>query len=484
MKYFVCIIFSLVFLKELVVCNNDPKLDLFKKIMDETLEKTFESVYQEVNGRDDGKRESLKQKKEGVANVSVNRFEPKDVVTTKVRRKLPIIAIGVGNAVPKAKLHYNETHVLSQPDQHIIAHRSVTHHVYEDEPVNQGISVNMPVIAVTDNNQPILDQDPTDDHHNNNLSYTTKYNQIQISKKKNRTSLENKQHEEKQGYQLHNDQFYKKETHSHVNHVSTKKHTVGVDNFNTPFLENTFSNEFQKITHEVEHDKNNSDKDEEVFSIKNISNEFSNEHSINSNERLNDPLMLTINKLDQGGIDHNFSIDHGFDGEGNSAVNINHNINMTDNSGNSKNVNITHNIVNEDGDLTHQMNVEHSNNSGLSGGILDQLLGSLQDFGDEDGDFDDNKPNGQRDPYEPNFNVPPKQKPIDTVISTDIQDNPFGPVINGVSTNRQFLPHKNINKEEPDYNLDRPINVQKKKEPFSFSNFLGGLLGNLTGTLF
>ena len=501
--------------------------------MDETLKKTFSTVYSQVANKSlSSPPMVLKQKKDEPTRISVNRFSPKTTVTKKIRRKLPVVQfVDLSPEIDSDEsdehiqhdlLHANQTHVLTTPDQHMMVHQSVTHHRIKKPAVSPKLNkMALPLI---------LNPSGETHHHDNNIKYTSRYSEKQISKKRNRTSLTSKTHNQTHGLNVHNDRFYQTRTISNTDKTDSRKHTVGVDEFNTPFSEDVFSNDVNEISHKIEHDKNDSDKDEEVISFKKISHEFSNEHSLTQKEEEVDPLILGMSKLDGSSADHGFFVQHSVNKDGH-QIDIGHDVNF-----NGGNVGIRHNInIGKDG-VNHQMNVSQQTNNGLGDGGFGDVLNmgggnkggknGLNDLinninrnsnnvvvnnnpfdnplngpnrnGNNDGlndnpfDNDVNRGNkgglsgsildkllsslidnsdedGQLSPND----VPVKSIPLHPPTDTLVDNNP-------AKGKRPFLPFKLIpGLTPPSQQTDHPFDSSNRETPFNFGNFLKNIISNV-----
>ena len=233
--------------------NKTDKLEAIKQLMNDTFEKTLETAYKQLSVPDAPKL-SIKASKESKPIISMNQHKSNPVVMTKVRRKLP---------------------VKIQPQK--------TKQTQEDNRKTE---------------------DCSDAHHNNNIKYKSSYNETRVTKKKNKTSLEHNYHVNTKSQNIHNDQFFKVEKKSEIDQNSQKKHTIGVDQFNTPFSDDSLKNSYSEFSHQYNTDKQGTGNDEETFTVKNISHEFSNEHSLDTiQQRTSDPLNKLFSSLSNVGED-------------------------------------------------------------------------------------------------------------------------------------------------------------------------------------
>lgn len=211
-----------------------------------------------------------------------------------------------------------------------------------------------------------------------NVTLQTHFSEHKLIKKHDKETVEKSNNHKTVSHKTHIDNFYRNDKIESKDHRHTTKHTIGVDEYNTPYKEDIMENSLHKLSHVINHDRNDANKDEEIITMTNMIQEFSKDDSF-------DPL-------DGSGL-HTRPVDFlngvglnklGGAGGNTHSIAVTHHVNAVDTHDNEHNILVHHNTTMNDEGVQHSGFVHHSVQPQFSNNDIDQLLAHLQD-GNEDG---------------------------------------------------------------------------------------------------
>lgn len=458
--------FSVIIYTILIAFCLSNSLDSFNDIdeMKQLMEKAFDKTLQKLNG--DGLLKKLKETEQNrtatqnqklitdnknnnyVMNVDSNRKLPLTVHHHKKR----IVSIKHG------KVHVHNDNVVGEHHSHHQEIQKDIHIQTAHTPIDFG-KVNRPLISFKDhpeNDHPLPIQlvsaqvHPTDHNCRNALgepkdksvSLKTRFRTHKLTKKHDKQTVERSNNYKSVSHKTHIDTFYQNDRIESKDHKHSTKHTIGVDEFNVPFKEDVQENSLHKVSHIINHDKNDPNKDEEIITMSNMVQEFTKDDSFMAGRNGNGNPFDFLNETHNNLLD-NIQIHS-------ANLTPTHSINAGDHDSDKQNI-LDHinSVVNNNGINNPKFSPQNVRPQ-FSNQQIDQLLDHLQDDGDENGVFD--------------------------ILGHKIDSNDN---VNGDEAPMEFFHYKNMNRQQPSFLPTEHKEINGSPFPQQFKGLLAGLMGAL-----